>query len=194
MASGILAYQLSGLYVVAEDITLFDNVSLSVTIYEGRTVYANQIAGKSFIYVPTVYGSQVTGTYSVIDNPIYCIQISGLYSVEYGLLPVYSYQVSGLYTVLSGIVIRRVEMTTCPDGVITTIETYGQPLSGVIVVYEGAEKKIYELSTTDTTIDLFIPKEILGIEGRLKILTDITHPENPDFVVQFNYQEPYYEI
>jgi len=192
MASGILAYQLSGLYVVAEDITLFDNVSLSVTIYEGRTVYASQIAGKSFIYVPTIYGSQVAGTYSVIDNPIYCIQISGLYSVEYGLLPVYSYQVSGLYTVLSGIAIKRIEMTTCPSGVITTIETYDQPLSGVTVIYEGTtEKKKYELSTMDTTIDLFIPKEILDTTGLLKIDTDLDGIE--DFIIQFNYQEPYYE-
>lgn len=191
MASGILAYQLSGLYNVAEDITLFDDVSLSVTIYEGRTVYANQIAGKSFIYVPTVYGSQVAGIYSVIDNPIYCVQISGLYSVEYGLLPVYSYQVSGLYTVLSGIVIRRVEMTTCPDGAIATIETYGQPLSGVVVVCESAKKKIYELSTMNTTIDLFIPKESLGTIGLLKIDTDFDGIG--DFIIQFNYQEPYYE-
>jgi len=191
MASGILAYQLSGLYVVAEDITLFDNVSLSVTIYEGRTVYASQIAGKSFIYVPTIYGSQVAGTYSVIDNPIYCIQISGLYSVEYGLLPVYSYQVSGLYTVLSGIAIKHIEMRTCPSGVITTIETYGQPLSGVTVVYESAKKKIYELSTIDTTIDLFIPKEILGTTGLLKI--DTNFDGTGDFTIQFNYQEPYYE-
>jgi|GEM_PF-6172472 len=191
MASGILAYQLSGLYNVAEDITLFDNVSLSVTIYEGRIVYASQIAGKSFIYVPTIYGSQVAGTYSVIDNPIYCIQISGLYSVEYGLLPVYSYQVSGLYTVLSGIAIKHIEMTTCPSGVIATIETYGQPLSGVTVAYEGAEKKRYKLSTMDTTIDLFIPKEILGTTGLLKIDTDFDEIE--DFIIQFNYQEPYYE-